>query len=46
MSLGAFIVTFWDVEEETVTDARKFKLVNLILRGFANYNNVISSWFY
>ena len=34
---------FGDVEEETVTDARKFKLVNLILRGFANYNNVISS---
>lgn len=36
-------VNFGDEETEAVTDARKYKLVNLILRGFANYNNVISS---
>ena len=36
-------VNFGGEETEAVTDARKYKLVNLILRGFANYNNVISS---
>ena len=34
---------FGSEEPEGVTEQRKYKLVNLILRGFANYNNTISS---
>ena len=33
---------FGPLEDREVTDARKFRLVNMIIRGFANYNNVIS----
>ncbi|MBQ8563903.1 MAG: phosphohydrolase [Firmicutes bacterium] len=34
---------FDSAETEETTSQRKYKLVNLILRGFANYNNIISS---
>ncbi len=34
---------FGTEETEAVSERRKFRLVDLILRGFANYNNTISS---
>ena len=34
---------FGDQEAEEVTEQRKYHLANLILRGFANYDNTISS---
>lgn len=33
---------FGGEEDEKTTEARKYKLVNLIVRGFANYNTTIS----
>ena len=33
---------FGHVETEETTEVRKYKLINLIIRGFANYNDVIS----
>lgn len=33
---------FGNSETEEVREARKYKLVNLIIKGFANYNSVIS----